>query len=466
MSGKLNFINREGDLAWLETEYAKKWSGFIVLYGRRRVGKTTLIEQFIRDKKAIYFMADKQVEKELISRLNQAMARSINDPLMADLTFNSWETLFEYWLQKEKFQTKIVVVIDEFQYLTKVNPAFPSVLQRLWDERLKKKNIFLILCGSLINMMYSTTLSYQSPLYGRRTGQMKLESITFHDYMKFLPKVSSEKRLEYYAVTGGIPKYIETLSPVKNLLENINENILSKNSYLYDEPRYILNEEVTETLNYFSILKTIACGEHKIGNIAAKIGIKANILTKYLDMLINLGIIERQVPVTERNPEKSKMGLYYIKDNYFRFWFRYVFPYQSYLEIQEKDYVLSIIKEDFSNFTGAVYEKVCLEKIPILIKEGKLPFKPEKWGRWWIKNEEIDLIAINDRTREILFAECKWSTKLVGLNVLDELREKAQKVNWNMDNRIEYFALFSKKGFTKELEITAKKENILLFKGC
>ncbi len=466
MSRQINFIDRENDLAWLENEYHKKGAGFIVIYGRRRVGKTTLIEEFIRDKKAIYFMADKQVEKELINRFNQAMSRSIDDPLMSDLTFNSWETLFEYWLGKEKFQTKIVVVIDEFQYLAKVNPAFPSILQRIWDERLKKKNIFLILCGSLVNMMYSTTLSYKSPLYGRRTGQMKLEPVTFHDYMKFLPKVPSEKRLEYYAITGGIPKYIETLSPVKNLLDNIHENILSKNSYLYDEPRYILNEEVTETLNYFSILKTIACGEHKIGNIASKIGIKANILTKYLDMLINLGIIERQVPVTEKNPEKSKMGLYYIKDHYFRFWFRYVFPYQSYLEIQEKDYVLSIIKEDFSNFTGAVYEKVCLENIPILIKEEKLPFTPEKWGRWWMKNEEIDIIAINDRTREILFAECKWSTKLVGLNILDELREKSKMVNWNMDNRVEYFALFSRKGFTKELEIKAKKENILLFIGC
>jgi AAA+ ATPase superfamily predicted ATPase len=142
MSRQINFIDRENDLAWLENEYHKKGAGFIVIYGRRRVGKTTLIEEFIRDKKAIYFMADKQVEKELINRFNQAMSRSIDDPLMSDLTFNSWETLFEYWLGKEKFQTKIVVVIDEFQYLAKVNPAFPSILQRIWDERLKRKIYF------------------------------------------------------------------------------------------------------------------------------------------------------------------------------------------------------------------------------------------------------------------------------------------------------------------------------------
>ena len=466
MESRTRFINRKNDLTYLEDEYKKKESGFMVVYGRRRVGKTTLIEEFIRNKKNVYFMADKQVEKELISRLSMAMAKSIKDTLMPGLTFNSWEDLFSYWLEKEKFDKKVVFVIDEFQYLAKVNPAFPSIVQRLWDEKLKKKNIFLILCGSLINMMYSTALSYESPLYGRRTGQMKLEPVAFTDFAKFLPAMSSEKRLEYFSITGGVPKYIETFSPLKSLRENIRENILSKNSYLYNEPRFILNEEVTETLNYFSILKTIACGEHKIGNIASKNGIKANILTKYLDILISLGVIERRIPITEKNPEKSKMGLYFIKDNFFRFWFRYVFPYQSYLEINEKEYVEEIIKEDFKNFTGEVYEKICQDNIPLLVKERKILFTPEKWGKWWIKGDEIDVIALNNSTKDILFGECKWSTKLVGLNILKSLKEKSKKVKWNEDNRIEHYALFSRKGFTKELKAEAIRENVLLVKGC
>lgn len=192
---------------------------------------------------------------------------------------------------------------------------------------------------------------------------------------------------------------------------------------------------------------------------------KANILTKYLDMLINLGILERLVPVTEKNPEKSKMGLYFIKDNYFRFWFRYIFPNQSYLEIQEEEYVLNKIKEDFTNFVGLVFERVCLDKFPSLTMEGRLPFKPNKWGKWWTRNEEIDLIAYNDRAKKILFAECKWSTNLVGLNILRTLEEKAKKVNWNKDHRIEYFAIFSRRGFTEELKKTARKENVILHKG-
>ncbi len=255
------------------------------------------------------------------------------------------------------------------------------------------------------------------------------------------------------------------MSPKRSLRENISRNILSKNSYLYNEPRFILNEEITETINYFSILKTIAEGEHKIGNIASKIGIKANILTKYLDMLINLDILERQVPVTENNPEKSKMGLYFIKDNYFRFWFRYLFPNQSYLEIQEEDYVLEIIKKDFANFVALVFERACLDKIPMLAKEGKLPFKPNKWGKWWTRNEEIDIVAYNDRTKEIIFAECKWSIKLVGLNVLRSLENKTKKVNWNIDDRTEYYAIFARRGFTEGLKRAARKENVMLFKG-
>ncbi len=236
------FVNRDNECAYLEREYLKKKAGFLVLYGRRRVGKTALIQEFIKGKKAIYFMADKQVEKDMTGRLQQTMARALKDTLMEKLNFNSWEDLFEYWIEREDFSKKIVVVLDEFQYLAKVNPAFPSILQRLWDEKIKKRNIFLILCGSLINMMYATTLRYDSPLYGRRTCQMKLDPVTFDNYEKFIPDMDPVKRLEFYSITGGVPKYIETLSPKRSLRENISRNILSKNSYLYNESRFILNQ--------------------------------------------------------------------------------------------------------------------------------------------------------------------------------------------------------------------------------
>ena len=465
MSKDSRFINREKETAYLDDEFSKKDAGLMVLYGRRRVGKTSLIEEFTKGKKTIYFMADKQVERDLQKRLQQAMARSLRDSLMERVDFASWDDLFDYWLEREDFSRKVVLVLDEFQYIAKVNPAFPSILQRLWDQKLKERNIFLILCGSLINMMYATTLSYESPLYGRRTGQIKLDPIPFEHYAGFFPEMSPLKRLEFYAVTGGVPKYIESIMPEKSIFENIRLNIISKNSYLYIEPRFILNEEVTETLNYFSILKAIAEGEHKIGNIASRIGIKANILTKYLDVLINLDVLERQVPVTEEMPEKSKMGLYFIKDHFFRFWFRYLFPNQSYLEIEEYEQVMKLIEKDFAKFVGPVYEKVCIEKIPILAGDGRLPFRPEKWGRWWTRSEEIDLVALNTETQEILFGECKWSDKPVGTDILRSLKAKAESVGWRKGSRKEYYALFSKSGFTEELEKAAKKGDVFLFEG-
>lgn len=459
------FINREKEMASLETQYSRSGAGLIVLYGRRRVGKTSLIEEFTRGKKTIYFMADKQVERDLLKRLQQVMARSMGDSLMERIDFASWDDLFDYWLGKEDFSKKIVLVLDEFQYIAKVNPAFPSILQRLWDQKLRERNIFLILCGSLINMMYATTLSYESPLYGRRTGQIKLDPIPFEHYSCFLPEMDPLKRLEFFAVTGGIPKYIESISPDKSIFENIRHNIISKNSYLYIEPRFILNEEVSETLNYFSILKAIAEGEHKIGNIASRIGIKANILTKYLDVLINLDILERQVPVTEEMPEKSKMGLYFIKDHFFRFWFRYIFPNQSYLEIEEHGQVMKLIEKDFAKFVSPVYEKVCVDRIPVLAGSSNFPFRPVKWGRWWTRSAEIDVVALNPDTREILFGECKWSDKPVGVDVLRSLRAKATGVGWNNGNRKEYYALFSKSGFTEELKNIDRNEGVFLFDG-
>ncbi|MDP2755238.1 MAG: ATP-binding protein, partial [Nitrospirota bacterium] len=377
------FIGRKSELAALEKEYLKNGAGLIVIYGRRRVGKTTLIKEFLEEKPGLYFLADKQLETELIRRLQNSVSEYLHDPHLTEIEFRTWDSLFDYWLRHADFSKKIVFVIDEFQYLARVNNAFPSILQRIWDEKLREKNIFVIRCGSLINMMYSTTLSYSSPLYGRRTGQIKLEPIRFSEFSEFFPDIYLEKLVEFYSVIGGVPKYIEIFNPRKAIFENIYEHILSKKGYLYAEPRFLLSEEITETTTYFSILKVIAEGERKMGHIASRLITSTQNLTGYFNMLIDLGLIERRVPVTEDMPEKSKMGLYFIKDNFFRFWFRYVFANQNYLEMENTDYVLQKLKTDFDEFVSLTYEDIA----PDILFSGKmkkpLPFEPERWGRWW-----------------------------------------------------------------------------------
>ena len=323
----------------------------------------------------------------------------------------------------------------------------------------------LILCGSLISMIYDTVLNYNSPLYGRRTSQIKLAPLKFKDYKEFFKGLDNETIINFYSITNGIPKYIEFIDKNKSIYENIRENILNKNSFLYIEPKFVLKEEIKDTITYFSILQIISQGEHKIGNIASKLGIQTNKLIILLDKLRELEILERIVPITEENPSKSKKKLYFIKDNFFRFWFRYVFPYQSYLEIEEINYVLNKkIKMDFHLFVSSIFEKICRDltfsQQKIFIKD----FEILKIGKWWNKNQEIDIIALGEN--DILFGECKWWKNKVGVNILDNLKEKSKYVKWkNTKNTIrkEYFAIYSKSDFTIELkEIASKNENIFL----
>ena len=456
------FIDRIPELSTLKSEYDKKGAGLIVIYGRRRVGKTTLIREFLKNKQHLYFLADKQIESELIGRLRNSVSEYLKDPHLPDIEFKTWDSLFDYWIRHADFSQKAVFVIDEFQYLASVNNAFPTIFQRVWDDKLKERNILVILCGSLINMMYSTTLSYNSPLYGRRTGQIKLDPVSFKYFHNFFPHVSDEKLIELYSVIGGIPKYIEIFNPKKNVFENIKEHILEKKGYLYAEPRFILSEEVSETTTYFSILKTIASGQHKMGNIASRLMTSTQNLTGYFNMLIDLGILERRVPVTEAMPEKSKMGLYFIKDNFFRFWFRYVFANQNYLEMENTDYVFRKVKDEFDEFVSLTFEDIAAD----MLFDGKviksLPFEPEKWGRWWDRKNEIDLVAINSSEKKALFIECKWSKRLVDIDVLTDLKNKALKVEWFKDERQDYFAIISRKGFTKRLVEMAEREGIML----
>lgn len=455
----MKFINRKSELETLESQYKNADSSFAVIYGRRRTGKTTLIKEFIKNKKqAIYFLADIENEHVQIKRLMELCAQTFEEPLFEQLEAH-WDAFIECFLKTVDFKKqKIVFVIDEFQYLVKANKAAPSIFQRIWDEKLKSKNIMLILCGSLVSMMYESTLSYKSPLYGRRTCQIRLQPMSFSNYKKFFPGKKSEDIIKFYALTGGVPKYIESINPDINLFRNITQFVLNKNTPLYIEPKFILKEELTDTITYFSILRIISQGERKIGKIAARLGIEAKNLTSFLDKLRELDIIERKIPITETAPEKSRKGLYFIKDNYFSFWFRFVFPYLSYLEIDRTSYVESIIKRDFDKFVSHIFEDISQE-ITLLTT---LPFPILKIGKWWDKDNEIDLVALGEN--EIIFGECKWSNSKIGLNILNDLKEKSKYVEWRNQTRKEYYALYSKSGFTSDLSIHAKKEtNIFLF---
>ncbi len=455
------FIDRIDELKTLENEYSRNSASFVVLYGRRRVGKTTLISHFCKNKNSIYFLATEENESENRNTFRQLIAEKYNNELLASASLDSWTPLFKIIADEAK-KERIVLVIDEFQYLCKANKAFPSIMQKAWDEILLKSNVMLILCGSLINMMTSQVLNYDSPLYGRRTAQIKLKQIDFSFYHEFNESLSLEEQIQQYAVTGGVPKYIELFDTKKNIYRSINENILATGSFLYAEPEFLLQKEVTEIGSYFSVLKTIAAGNHKLSKISSALGVSQSNLTSYLKTLIDLDIVEREVPITEENPEKSKMGLYQIKDNFISFWFKFVYPNKSMLESGHSNYVEDKIKNNFiDNHVSYVYEDICRNDVWSLLSEG-VSFN--RVGRWWgSKDVEIDILAYDSVGTDIVFGECKYSKNKKGMETLENLQKKSSAVNWKKDNRNEYFVIYSKSGFTKELlEFAKSKNNVFL----
>ncbi len=454
----MKFINRNKELEQLEQEYLRTGSSFVILYGRRRVGKTTLIKEFIRNKPSLYLLADLQNEFVQIERFKKIVSHSFNDSFLINIKLDSIESLFVYIIDKIDSKHKFIIVIDEFQYLVKINSTIPSIFQRLWDELLNNKNIMLILCGSIINMMYDATLSYNSPLYGRRTMQLKLTPISFFDYKYFFKTKDINKLLQFYGITGGVPKYVELLEFTKNIWWNIKEKIINKNTFLYEEPKFLLYESNTESGSYLSILEIIASGEHKIGKIATRLGIQTKNLTSFIEKLMDLEIIEREVPVTESNPAKSKKGLYFIKDNFFNFWFRFVYPNKTYIELGEMEYVLNRIKNNFSLYISFIFEQICREFVAIT---KKFPFKIKKVGRWWNKKTEIDIVAIGEK--EILIGECKYSKNKIGDRVLKDLKRKYSEMNFkDKEKYTVYYVLFSKSGFSEVLHKISQKENLFL----
>ena len=445
------FVDRELEMETLQNEYERDGSALVVLYGRRRVGKTTLISEFIKDKKALFFLASEEAEAQNRNAFKEKVAEFIDSNLLRSADIKNWDVLFKA-IMDTPFESKPVIVLDEFQYLGKANPAFPSIFQRIWEEILKDKSVMVILCGSLISMMESQTLAYGSPLYGRRTAQIRLKQIPFGYYHEFFPNKSRGELIEMYAVTGGVPKYIELFSESKDIYSAIQKCVLNRSGYLYDEPHFLLQQEVSEVGSYFSIIKAIAAGNSKLSAISSILEIKSTSLTKYLKTLIDLDILEREVPITEENPEKSKKGLYKIKDNYLRFWFAFVYPNMSFIESGHSRIVMNKIRNSLvKNHIAFVYEDVCKERMWDLNAEGAWPFNFTKIGRYWDSKDEIDIVALDPEGKNLILGECKYWTEPVGVSVLRGLEAKTDSVAWERDNRKVWYVLFSASGFTDEL---------------
>lgn len=420
----VTFINRTEEMEILEEIARSDRAELVLIYGRRRVGKSTLLIEFAKRHRALYLLAD--VSKNIL----EILANQIKDRFVR---FGNWEDFFEF-LYESDYE---IIIIDEFQYLYMVNKAFPTQLQRWW-EKIKERNKKIILCGSMISTIYKIAKGYGSALYGRKTREIKIEPLKFYDVIHFFPKLSLEKIVKIYSVVGGIPRYVEEFDPKLSLEKNIKKKILNKTSFLYNEPMNLLFEEFRDPASYISIILSIVQGYRRFNEISSFSGIGENKLSKYLMVLERVDIIEKDMPVTEKKI-KVKRTRYRVKDNFYNFWFRYVFPNRVLLERNEVDKVYNLIMKDFNSYVGKTFEDIVIQIFPRL----KI-MDYDRVGRWWHKDKEIDIVAINDKERKILLGEVKWKSRVDCDSIVKKLKEKAEYVPWNIGERKEYYAVFAK----------------------
>jgi AAA+ ATPase superfamily predicted ATPase len=454
------FFNRVSELELLEKRFSSGKAEFFVLYGRRRVGKTELLAHFCEGKRSIFFVADLGTEISLRTSLSAAINTTLFGPNQMNAVYSNWEDLF-HALGQAAQNERLVVVLDEFPYLVTAHPPLATILQRVWDQTLKNSQIMLILCGSYIGMMEETVLGYQAPLYGRRTGQYLLEPLQFRDARLFYPSFPLEDQVRAYAVYGGTPAYLHTIQSQQSLNENIVDGILTRGSFLYDEVRFVLQQELREPRNYFAILQAIAAGKTRLNEIKQATGIDG--ATAYLDTLQQLHLVERLVPVTEPQPQKSRRGIYRLKDQYLRFWFRYVHPNRSQLERGGAQMILeNQVLPEIDHFASQTFEEVCQQFFWQAGLSGKLAFVPTNIGNWWNAHEEIDLVVLGEK--DAILVECKWASKPVGIDIPAEIERKAQLIIPELGDRRIRFALCSRSGFTSQLiKNTDQRQDLTLY---
>ncbi|MCE5208087.1 MAG: ATP-binding protein [Chloroflexi bacterium] len=459
------FIDRKTELEQLSQLYNSDHAELFVLYGRRRVGKTELLRAFCADKPHIFFIATLSSDSEQLATFSQQVYGFSHAEVPAGFTFPSWEAAF-LALADLPMQPRPIILLDEFTYLISGNKAIPSILQKIWDEKLKNTHLLLVLCGSYIGMMETEVLGYQAPLYGRRTASTLLRPLDLPSSSLFFPKYSAENQFLAWAVIGGMPYYLRTFSDHENIFTNIRKNILdAQTGALFNEPRLLLMEELREPRNYFSILRAIAQGHTRLNEIAQASGVsEVTAAARYLDILQQMHLITRRVPATDTQPEKSRKGIYQIDDHFLRFWFRYVQPNQSGLDLGLADAILSQrIRPDLDNFVAPAFEEAAQSFVARLAQTGKLNFLPERIGGCWDREAEIDVMAISLSEKVALVGECKWSINPVGTNILEDLKQKVQVLLKNYEIQKVQYALFARTGFTPALEQQAKTEEVGLF---
>jgi uncharacterized protein len=451
------FIGRPRELQQIQEEWSEKRASLLILYGRRRVGKTRLITHWIEASgvRSLYWVANPSSSLDQLRSFSQALYNFAGPGTISEeFTFATWENAF---LQLERMaqNQRMAVVMDEFTYLLESEPGVAGILQNSWDHHLKKSNLFLILSGSHIGMMERGLLSYQAPLYGRATSLLKLQPLPFGATRLFFPNYRPDERVAVYAMAGGIPAYWEMFNPQMSLDANIRKVFLGGIKLLQDEPRLLLQDFVNELHNYVAILRALAHGYRTPKEIAGFAGISDKNVPSYLNNLISTGFVERRIPVDA--PASSRAGRHYITDPFLRFYFRFLSSRQAQLALGVQAQTLAEIKKHLVDFIGThTWEELCREWLLRATGQRVLPFLPDQIGSIWNRAAQVDVVGINSMEKTIILGECKWDRHPVKLGILKNLVEKTESVVPKEGQWKVYYLGFARQGWVEEAQNFAK----------
>lgn len=454
------FYCREKELNDMNRRYARGNFECLIVYGRRRVGKTALINEFCKDKPTVFFSALNATAQENLEALSKAIYEKDNPSTEEAPLFRSFDAAFSE-ITRMSENERLVFVIDEYPYLAKADSSISSRLQHIIDRTWKDGKLFLILCGSSMSFMEYQVLGYESPLYGRRTGQYKIQALNYKEITVFNPGLTNEEQALVYGVTGGIPHYINKLNIENDVDAALKENLFNTSGYLFEEPENLLKQELREPAVYNSIITAIAGGASKANEISTKVGIESAVCAKYLKVLLNLGILKKENPITEKPGRKT---IYVIGDNFFRFWYRFVPQNTSAITAGRIDKIYdSVIKHRFSDYMGLVFEQMCREYL-FRYADG-LPVILSDIGQWWgtdkktKKEVQIDIVGTPTEGKEYIIGSCKYRNEPVGTDEAELLKRYAEVFG---KGEKYHFFIFSKGGFTQGLKSLGDKGEVTL----
>lgn len=403
------FIGRQKELSVLESAHTKNQSGFVPIYGRRRVGKSELILKFLSDKHGIYYLGKTAPAALQIREFLQEAARALDEPLLSSLALNNWSEVFTAITDKCRTKSKFIIALDEFQWMVGSSPELPSVIQEFWDRYWKKAgNIILILCGSYIGFMEREVLGRKSPLFGRRTAQIFLQPFSFLEAAEFHPRWSHMNQAMAYFICGGIPLYLQFFNQAHSIEKNIQETLLNEFAPMFREPEFLLREELRGVENYFAVLMAIAGGSVNNQAIAAQTGIPERSLHYYIQQLSNIGYVGRKRPLTGNKPNPRQIR-YIIEDPLLGFWFRFVFPNLSFIQqMGPRQSFQTRIRPLLDTYFGLCFERLCRQALPFIYEREGITAAFEV-GEYWNKDLQIDIVGLRDDHWTDL-GECKWGT--------------------------------------------------------